>query len=81
MEDGYHLNIARVENIKAWNSTPAAPVYRSFHFAHVYLGRDKETACLTAVDFATRFHEGDQPGDFKLDLTCWQATGQGVTYK
>lgn len=78
MEDGFHLNIARYENRKAWNSRPEAPVYMCMHFAHVYLGRDRAAAMEKAQEFKGRFFEGTTPGAFKLDLTEWRATGMGV---
>jgi len=79
MEDGYHVNVARNTVFEAWDSKPEKRRYRSEHYCHIVLGRiPHEDALRIARDLQQRFPEGDQPGQFHLSLSHWQATGQQV---
>jgi hypothetical protein len=79
MEDGYHVNVARNTERKAWDSTPQKPRYDSHHYCAIFLGRvSREEAIDMTRDLQQRFPEGDEPGQFHLSLTFWQATGHGI---
>lgn len=78
MEDGYHINVAKVSNKKAWNFAITGQ-YESYHYCSIYLGRHLEAdAREIAKDITTRFPEGGEPGQFRVTLTHWQSRGQGV---
>ncbi|PZQ95140.1 MAG: hypothetical protein DI533_20020 [Cereibacter sphaeroides] len=80
MQQGFHLNIARVTEARAWDYTPAAPKYVVTHFVSVFLGdnRDVERAKALAAEVKARFPEGDKPGEFQFRLTGWFWQGQEV---
>jgi hypothetical protein len=79
MEQGYHLNIAIVLPERAWDSTPNAPVYRSTHYARVFLSDGpREPAIVKAREIAARFPAGDKPGQFHCTLTEWTSRGTSI---
>lgn len=73
MEDGYHINVARVGNKESWNSTRGTPKYDAYHYCHIFLGR--HLVAGVANDIRARFPEGDAPGQFKVTMTYWESHG------
>lgn len=81
MEDGYHINVAKVSNKKAWNFTKDNLQYESRHYCSIYLGRHLEAdAVEIAKDIRERFPQGDAPGQFKVTMTHWQSRGEGCWF-
>jgi len=80
MESRFSLNIAIVTDRPAWDWTPAAPRFGASHFARVDLGTNRDKAIRKAREFATRFPEGTNPGEFMLSLTYWKCHGESVEF-